>query len=67
MYQFALLLWLQAALGATGAEGPFRAACEGVMACFRCHGPFLELLLATLLQDPAIDWSAEREVSATVC
>jgi phosphatidylinositol kinase/protein kinase (PI-3 family) len=54
----------QAALGPTGKEGAFRAACERALSALRAARAPLGGLLALLLEDPGVDWAAEREAQA---
>ncbi len=61
---FRLTPLLQAALGPTGKEGAFRAACERTLAALRAARAPLSSLLALLLEDPGVDWAAEREAQA---
>ena len=51
----------QAALGATGVEGGFRAGCEAALGALRAGGRALGGLLAASLADPLVDWVAERD------
>ena len=61
---FRLTPALQAALGPTGKEGAFRAACERALRSLRASRAPLAALLALLLEDPGVDWAAEREAQA---
>jgi PI-3-kinase-related kinase SMG-1 len=61
---FRLTPLLQSALGPTGKEGAFRAACERVLCALRGAGAPLAALLELLLGDPGVDWAAEREAQA---
>eukprot|EP00775_Hariotina_reticulata_P008457 gene8457-8641_t len=61
---FRLTQMMQAALGPGGLPGPFTAAACQALLRLRGSSELLCGLLELLLKDPAVDWSAEREVHA---
>lgn len=56
---------MQAALGATGVEGAFRKGCEHVMRVARRHSTTLSSLLQSVLLDPLVTWSPDRDQAAS--
>ena len=56
---------MQAALGATGVEGAFRRGCERVMRVARIHSTTLSGLLQSVLLDPLVAWSPDRDQAGT--
>lgn len=52
---------MQAALGAAGVEGPFRKGCEHIMRVVRGHSATLHSLLQSLLLDPLVAWTPDRQ------
>ncbi|KAL0031856.1 hypothetical protein WJX79_000268 [Trebouxia sp. C0005] len=62
---FRLTHTLQAALGATDVEGAFRRGCEHVMRVARRHSTTLSSLLQSILLDPLVTWSPDRDQAGT--
>ncbi|KAL0019463.1 hypothetical protein WJX77_007420 [Trebouxia sp. C0004] len=62
---FRLTHTLQAALGATGVEGAFRRGCEHVMRVARRNSTSLSSLLQSVLLDPLVTWSPDRDQAGT--
>ena len=56
---------MQAALGASGVEGVFRRGCEHVMRVARRHSTTLSSLLHSVLLDPLVTWSPDRDQAGT--
>lgn len=56
---------MQAAMGATGVEGAFRRGCEHVMRVARRHSTTLSSLLQSVLLDPLVTWSPDKDQAAT--
>ncbi|KAJ1496164.1 kinase-like domain-containing protein, partial [Baffinella frigidus] len=51
---------LQASMGYTGVEGPFRIACEKVLRVLRRNKETLLTLLEAFVYDPLVDWSTDK-------
>jgi phosphatidylinositol kinase/protein kinase (PI-3 family) len=49
---------LQAALGVSGTEGGFRQAAEATLSAVRQHAAPMVALLAAVVGDPLVPWSA---------
>jgi hypothetical protein len=64
---FRLTCNLVDALGVVGVEGPFRRACEDVMAVLRSSRATLTCVLETFLHDPLVEWfrTAQSRDNAT--
>jgi len=61
---FRLTQMLAAALGLTGVSGVFRHAATMTMESMRRNSTDLQALLAACLEDPLVDWVAERKDAA---
>ena len=58
---------LVSALGPSGPDGLYRSGLESALAALRSRREGVTALLDSVLGDPGVDWSTEREDAAARC